>query len=178
MLPYERPKFCAFIASNGTVEIRNRFVRRLCEYKQVDCPGAVLNNMPQNTFGPPKNVRQKIEFLKEYKFAVCFENCATRGSEGYVTEKVVDAMLAGCIPLYWGDHRVGEDFNTQSFVNLNRFEEDIEAMVELVISIDQDAHRSRSIAKQPWFSDNMVPPPLTVQAAEQFFRRIFESASR
>jgi Glycosyltransferase family 10 (fucosyltransferase). len=39
--------------------------------------------------------------LKQFYFNICPENsnCA-----GYVTEKVFEAISAGCIPIYWGDY--------------------------------------------------------------------------
>lgn len=41
----------------------------------------------------------KLETIKNYKFALCFEN----GSyEGYTTEKVIDCLVAGVIPVYRG----------------------------------------------------------------------------
>jgi hypothetical protein len=40
---------------------------------------------------------KKIQFLSGYKVAVCLENCA---EAYYFTEKFVDAVRAGCIPVY------------------------------------------------------------------------------
>lgn len=46
-----------------------------------------------------KPVDDKIEVMRGYKFALCFEN----GSyPGYVTEKVIDCLVAGVIPIYAG----------------------------------------------------------------------------
>lgn len=41
----------------------------------------------------------KIATLRGYTFNVCFENVDW---EGYVTEKLVDAVVGGCVPLYLG----------------------------------------------------------------------------
>jgi hypothetical protein len=40
---------------------------------------------------------KKVQFLSDYKVAVCLENCA---EAYYFTEKFVDAVRAGCIPVY------------------------------------------------------------------------------
>jgi alpha(1,3/1,4) fucosyltransferase len=41
----------------------------------------------------------KREFLQSYRFNLCPENS---NYKGYVTEKIFDAIYAGCIPIYWG----------------------------------------------------------------------------
>ena len=38
---------------------------------------------------------------------------------GYVTEKIVNAFLAGSIPIYWGSRAVLEIFNPESFIYAN-----------------------------------------------------------
>ncbi len=96
---------------------------------------------------------------------MCFENTSTQGNEGYVTEKLVDAMLAGCIPLYWGDHRVSEDFNPDSFIDLTPFGDDVGAMVQHVQSIDGSPERLEAIRRAPWLHNNR---PLDWMLEERF----------
>lgn len=43
----------------------------------------------------------KEAYLKTFKFNICAENDNT---ENYVTEKLFDAFMAGCIPLYYGSN--------------------------------------------------------------------------
>ena len=45
------------------------------------------------------SVNSKLACYSQYDFALCFEN---QDSEGYVTEKIFDCLLAGCIPVYKG----------------------------------------------------------------------------
>lgn len=173
-----RDKFCAFIASNGYSEQRVEFVRRLLEYKHVDCPGAVLNNMTSEVLGQIgglRGARGKISFLKDYKFAVCFENDSTQQAEGYVTEKLVDAMLAGCIPLYWGDRRVGEDFNAKSFVHF--LGNDVDEMVEQVKELDRNDVHCERISLAPWFASNAVPAQFDDEVASRFFNRVIAATT-
>lgn len=98
-----RNRFCAFIVSNGTkCSPREMFFDRLSEYKKVDSAGKWRNNigtpLPKTESGG--FFEAKMEFLKHYKFNLCFENGT---SPGYVTEKLFDSFKAGCIPIYWGD---------------------------------------------------------------------------
>ncbi len=107
-----RLEFCAFVQHNIRARLRINFVKMLSQYKRVDCGGRALNNMPVwGSRGGDRWQSCKLQRFRKYKFVVAFENTTTRGSEGYVTEKITDAMMAGCIPIYCGDSRVGEDFN-------------------------------------------------------------------
>lgn len=47
----------------------------------------------------PTRIDSKHAVLAQYKFNLCFENCAF---PGYVTEKIFDCLLAGTIPVYFG----------------------------------------------------------------------------
>ena len=47
----------------------------------------------------------KEEYLKQFKFNICPENDTF---QGYVTEKIFDALLSDCIPIYWGGDRPPE----------------------------------------------------------------------
>lgn len=44
------------------------------------------------------NAKTKINFIRKYKFVFCAEN--TGGIEGYISEKIFDAMIAGSVPIY------------------------------------------------------------------------------
>lgn len=47
--------------------------------------------------------KSSVEILQKYSFVVIVENC---NAQNYVSEKIYDAFIAGCIPLYYG--RAGE----------------------------------------------------------------------
>jgi hypothetical protein len=63
----------------------------------------------QNFFRRPKNYRGQVEnkrtTMSSYKYCMVIENAAT-----YVSEKLFDALFAGCIPIY-----VGPDLKSYSF---------------------------------------------------------------
>jgi len=171
----ERTKFCAFVASNGSVAFRNDFVASLSRYMKVDCPGEALHNMSA-AIGPPGDVKRKVRFLSQYRFAVCFENVATRASEGYVTEKVTDAMASGCVPLYWGDHRIGEDFNTDSMVICPE-EGKMNETVDRIIHLDRNRHLLASMARAPRFVKNEIPLGLSDAYCDAFFTKVVAACS-
>jgi hypothetical protein len=52
-------------------------------------------------------------FMHKYRFALVMENAKT---VGYLTEKILNAFLAGCIPIYYGTDEVFDVFNRKSFI--------------------------------------------------------------
>lgn len=62
-----------------------------------DKPGFKLYGKGWGDFAPECD--DKLQTIKNYRFALCFEN----GSyPGYVTEKLIDCLVAGVIPIYRG----------------------------------------------------------------------------
>ncbi len=132
-------KFCNFVYSNesrGTaVEFRKNFAKRLMEYKPIDCPGRVLKNMPAGVIEPRGgNWRDgKIDFIKNYKFTIAFENCKM---PGYSTEKIEDPLIAHSVPIYWGDPDVGNMYNVESMIYVNGHEDDLDSVIDRIIYLD------------------------------------------
>jgi hypothetical protein len=56
----------------------------------------------------------KVQVLRGFDFALAYENTAC---EGYVTEKIIDAILAGCVPLYRGAPDVHQIVPQDAFVD-------------------------------------------------------------
>ncbi|RKV19544.1 fucosyltransferase, partial [Helicobacter pylori] len=110
--------FASFVASNPNAPKRNAFYDALNSIEPVTGGGAV-----KNTLG--YNVKNKSEFLSQYKFNLCFENSQ---GYGYVTEKIIDAYFSHTIPIYWGSPSVAKDFNPKSFVNVHDFKNFDEAI--------------------------------------------------
>ena len=135
-------KFCNFIYSNRhDMPLRDRFFKRLSEYKRVDSGGRHLNNIG----GPVGN---KLMWLRNYKFTIAIENCA---SDGYVTEKMIDPMIAGSMPIYHGNPTVDRDFNMDSVIWV-RDESDIERAVEEVVRLDRDDAAYLEKFRIPWMT--------------------------
>ncbi|GAA8767385.1 glycosyltransferase family 10 [Helicobacter pylori] len=110
--------FVSFVASNPNAPIRNAFCEALNAIESVASGGSV-----KNTLG--YKVKNKNEFLSQYKFNLCFENSQ---GYGYVTEKILDAYFSHTIPIYWGSPSVTKDFNPKSFVNVHDFKNFDEAI--------------------------------------------------
>ena len=126
-----RPKFCAFVVSN-----------------KVDSCGAWKNNVGGA-------VSDKHSFLQNYKFSLCFENSAHKG---YVTEKLIQAFAAGCVPIYWGDESLCDEkyakfrpiFNPKAFINVHNFDS-IDSAIREIERIDNDEGAFEAMRKEPIF---------------------------
>lgn len=152
----EKTRFCNFIYSNARARERIAFFQLLSEYRRVDSPGKVLNNMGYVLdWGPGGNLG-KLEFIRPYKFTVAFENASY---PGYTTEKLVQPMQANSLAIYWGNPLVDRDFNTRSFINVHEYASFRDA-VDAVIKVDQDDALYRQYMAQPYFPENRVPANL------------------
>lgn len=155
----EKRKFCNFIYSNpgnGKLSLtRQEFCKDLMKYKHVDCPGRVLNNM-QNAIEPRKGnwTAGKLEFIKNYKFTIAFENS---DAIGYTTEKLIHPLLSNSIPIYYGNRNAAADgFNPQAFINGNDFES-LDDLKKFVIELDQDDKRYMEMLRQPPLTVDSIP---------------------
>lgn len=139
-------KFCCFIVSNPKSLIRNKVFFELNKYKKIDSFGSYCNNMGK-TLHINYWSSDFINFLSEYKFVLCFEN-TKKGS--YVTEKIVNPLLANIIPLYWGSEHVKHIFNDKSFLYLeNETDESINKFIDLITKIDNNDNDYLEIVNSP-----------------------------
>lgn len=103
----ERTRFACHVSSEDTLGYRKRLCETLSQIAQVDCAGKVLHNCDDlwNKYGNDKH-----SFLQQYRFNICPENS---NCEGYVTEKLLQSIAAGCVPIYWGSNNQAE----RKFIN-------------------------------------------------------------
>ena len=139
--------FCSFIAQGPTYH-RTEFIKKLSEYKQVDCGGKYLNNIG---YVVPRGIDSsgKIEHNSKYKFAMAFENT---DFPNYCTEKICDIYKSGCIPIYWGNKNVVKDFNPSTFINANDFN-NLDELVQHIKLVDLDDTLYESYFKEQIFTD-------------------------
>lgn len=162
----EGSKFCNFVYSNNlhSDPVRSKIFDALNRYKPVDSAGAF-----RNTIG--YRVGDKLEFIKDYKFTIAVENSSV---PGYTTEKLLEPSLAGTMPIYWGDPKVAEDFNTERFVWVKSSSpDDIETAVEQVKQLDGDPLLYAQKMAQPIFNSEDVQQIWEDRLLE-FFDHIFD----
>ena len=105
------------------------------------------------------------EFYKRGKFAITMENA---DRPYYVTEKLVNGLRSGVVPVYWGTSRVSEFFNPKRFLHLKpgATEEDMSEMIE----------RMKSMTDEEYL--RMIREPIMVRSMEDVIDEIAESVKK
>jgi alpha(1,3/1,4) fucosyltransferase len=163
-----KTKFCCFFSSylSRKTAHRERFFHLLSRYKRVDAGGKALNNIGREL---PFDPQAKLEFMQPYRFYMAFEN---QSVPGYTTEKIAEAMVVRCVPIYWGNPRVVEEFNPKSFINANEFPS-LEALADRVAEVDRDDALYLQYLREPFFHDNRPNEYFDTKRYLDFFGRIF-----
>ena len=184
-------KFCNFVASQDWVGrgavLRKQFCQTVMDrYKHVDCPGFVLHNL-DNAIAPRwseglacgqghvvDNWHQgKLDFIKNYKFTIAFENCAV---SGLTTEKLIHPFQTYSIPIYWGNPDVTKIANPKAFINCNDYENDFDAIIEEIKRLDNDRDAYLEMLSQPPLQPDFDYKRR--EKAEEFLFHIIERGNR
>lgn len=160
-----KKKFCNFVISNPyAAGERDAMIDELNKYKPVDSGGRYRNNV-----GGP--VKDKLEFAKDYKFSMTFENSKM---SGYTTEKIFEGFAAATIPIYWGSSSAAREFNPKSFVNCMEYDS-LAAAVERVKEIDNNDELFLEMMKAPIVTEDCLAYEyLKDDYLDDFFRNIFD----
>lgn len=140
--PSRKFHFCNFTYSNP-MGSRIEFFHQLSKYKFIQSTGPVLNNTGYR-------MKSKTKELPAYKFTIAFENSI---QPGYVTEKLLDPLVAGSVPIYWGDESILGDFNRNAFIYVNDFD-NFDQVVEYIKEVDNNDELYQNYLKQPIFGSN------------------------
>ncbi|WP_026517886.1 glycosyltransferase family 10 domain-containing protein [Butyrivibrio sp. MC2021] len=151
---YLNRKFCNFVYSNETngrgALLRKEFCQKLMEYKHVDCPGKVLNNMKDAIEPRSGNwFHGKLDFIKDYKFTISFENIDT---PGMVSEKIYNAFQVRSVPIYWGPEDVNKIYNPKAFINCSGLS--LDEMVRKVKEVDENDELYMEMLRQNPVNEN------------------------
>lgn len=128
--PFEEKKFCSLFAtrlcskhSKELYSAREKIIRFFEDKpEEFDLYGRDWGKRKfKNWRG---RVEDKIGTLKEYKFCICYENMCN--VKGYITEKIFDAFIAGCVPIYWGASNVTDWIPEGCFIDRRKFSSDQE----------------------------------------------------
>jgi GR25 family glycosyltransferase involved in LPS biosynthesis len=147
-----KKKFCAFVASNPTNPTRNDAFQILNRWRPIDSAGRLFCNRTEGPLpcsqGGGGGELTKVEYYKDYQFALTFENTS---APGYTTEKLFHAKVAGCVPIYWGDAFVDRDFDPRGFINANQMG-NAQGFINLVSKVVNDPEEWRKMASVPALS--------------------------
>lgn len=165
-VPFEaRSAFCAFVVSNPNCTMRNEAFQALHAYRPVTSGGHLYNNI-----GGPLSLKypgggsgdlSKHHFFSQHQFSLSFENAQ---ADGYITEKVLHAKMAGCLPLYWGDADTDSDFAPNAILNVSRLGS-ASQIVEIVRQLEANPAMCAAIASTPLLNEEKKNKALTLLSA-------------
>ena len=64
-------------------------------------------------------INRKHEILDRARFSICYEN--SRGSPGYLSEKIFDSLTSGCVPIYIGTSHSRPPIPEDCFIDGDQF---------------------------------------------------------
>jgi len=171
----ERTHFCSFVVSNPTNPERNAAFEALNGYKPVRSGGNFRNNIG----GPLTHLYggggggdvAKHTFLKEHVFNLCYENGL---GPGYVTEKLLHAKMAGCVPLYWGSDTAAIDFDPSGFVQIGPGTD----LVAVVKDLEAHPEKIAALQERPALDPvRLATAQATLQKTRQALRTLVRQGS-
>lgn len=110
-------------------ELRHKIFN--CYKNNVDFYGQINN----------RHVEYKIESLKDYAFSVVVENWA---GNSYFSEKLLDSLMTGTIPIYWGFPKYKEFFDPEGFLYFTNMDE----LKSIMDNLSMDLYQSKIQAVQ------------------------------
>ena len=144
-LNLNRTRFTAQISSHDVGGERMALINLLTPIRTVDCAGKFNRNTDelQTVYNDKKE-----DFLANYRFCICPENSL---GDGYITEKVFEAIASGCIPIYWGACLEEGILNPKAILRYEKGKE--KELFEQVQLLWTDENAYREFAMQPPFLD-------------------------
>jgi len=145
-------KFCNLIASHDNYNNRLPIFNKLKEISFIECPGKLNNNIESFDL---KGITKR-EYMKDFLFTICPEN--NYGHEGYTSEKILDAAMTGCIPIYFGrtnDYQDSEIFNQDRIIRYDPLDNNsMNKSFELINDLMNNKDKLKEFYKQPIFNKN------------------------
>lgn len=101
-----------------------------------------LSRLKTRLFGIPPfpsfrgEVKDKADVLRRARFSYCYEN--SRDLSNYITEKIFDSLVCGCVPVYWGADNVLDHIPAGCFVDRRKFRSTAEVHQHLLAIDDAE----------------------------------------
>ncbi|XP_077999719.1 GDP-fucose protein O-fucosyltransferase 4-like [Glandiceps talaboti] len=118
---------------------RDRYVKELMKYIQIDSYGQCLHNkdLPTEELIDTLTMHHPdfLTFISQYKFHLAFENAIC---DDYMTEKLFRPLHVGSVPIYWGSSKAQDWMpNKKSVIMMEDFESP-EKLANFITALDQN----------------------------------------
>lgn len=125
-------------------------------FRAFNMIGPVRRRVPHPTYAAWKGlVDTKLDTFADYRFAFCIEN--TDNVPGYITEKLFDGMIAGCVPIYRGAPNITDHVPAECFVDMRRFASPAE-LHEFLTGMDDETREAYVEAADRFLGSPAVEP--------------------
>jgi len=78
----------------------------------------------------------KLELLSGYRYTLAIENY--QGRRGYISEKIIDPLLAGSVPIYLGDFNIKNYIPENCFISISSFSSTRKLLQHLVSITEEE----------------------------------------
>lgn len=116
--------------------------KMLTEGHRLRHEAARLPNVDSYGNGVGRYVHSKAEALRDYRYAIIIENDL---SDAWFTEKLIDAISQGCVPIYRGCPSIDRFFNPKGMIRWETLDE-----LKDILAGDDDYE-----ARRPWLEENL-----------------------
>ena len=151
-----KTKFCAYMYSADHKHRINMF-NLFNNFNHVDALGKSCNNVKIDTDRKKydKNMTyldEAVQLYSNYKFVLALEN---KMINSYVTEKIINPLIANCIPIYWGSDSVFEFINKDRVIYALDYNET--NLIKKIKEINENSEIYNNIIKRPIYCKNKDP---------------------
>ena len=139
--------FCCILNNHDKFNTRTDIFTLINQYKKVDSGGSFKKNINYNI---KNGENHKHNWLKNYKFNICCESCIY---DGYITEKLFECLIAGCIPIYYTDRMIEENIiNNDIILKFNK--NNINDIVNKIKELDKNNEKYKKFTNQNILANN------------------------
>jgi hypothetical protein len=161
-----KTKFCAYMYS-AHHQHRVHFFNLFNNYKHVDALGQSCKNTEINTDRTKYNqnmtyLDEAVQLYSDYKFVLALEN---KMIEGYVTEKIINPLIANCIPVYWGSDSVFEFINKDRIIYALDYDDS--DLMKRIKEIDENDDLFNEIVNKPIYCKDKDPETIFAHFKEE-----------
>lgn len=141
----KKDKFCCLLNNHDIFNTRTKVFDKIMQYKRIDSAGRWKKTV---TYKIPDGEDNKQRWMKPYKFNLC---CESFMQKGYVTEKIFESIICGCIPIYIVDEEtkyVEPEILNQNWI-LKFTKNELPKLMERIKLLDTNEEEYQRFIEQP-----------------------------
>lgn len=112
-------------------------------------------------------IEKKSEIYHQYRFALCFENM--KNINGYVTEKILDCLVMGIVPIYAGADDIEAYVPKECFIDYWQFDS-LQELADFLQQIEEEDYNKYLEAAKQFLNSEMITEFSGARYAEYIYR--------